>query len=111
MPARKRFFSAWMSLADQVVGLADEAAAARHFLSAAGKYGRATAYYLTAKRMQSRHYEPRKKAYRAMLKAMDRKIFAGSLNCERVEIPYGAAAAAIRRFAPSIPSSIWMTAR
>jgi dienelactone hydrolase len=83
------FFSAWMSMADQVVELADEAAAARHFLSAAEKYGRATAYYLTAERMQNRHYEPRKKAYRAMLKTMDRTIFAGSLNCERVEIPYG----------------------
>jgi hypothetical protein len=83
------FFSAWMSMADQVVELADEAAAARHFLSAAEKYGRATAYYLTAERMQNRRYEPGKKAYRAMLKTMDRMIFAGSLNCERVEIPYG----------------------
>src|ERR1700726_3692419 len=55
------FFSAWMGMADRVAGLADEAAAAGHFLSAAEKYRRATAYYVTAERMQSRHYEPRKK--------------------------------------------------
>ncbi len=39
--------------------------------------------------MQSRHYEPRKQAYRTMLQTMERTIVAGSLNCERVEIPYG----------------------
>jgi pimeloyl-ACP methyl ester carboxylesterase len=83
------FFSAWTSMADRVAGLADEAAAAGHFLSAAEKYRRATAYYITAERMQSRHYEPRKKAYRTMLDTMDRAVVAGSLNCERVEIPYG----------------------
>jgi dienelactone hydrolase len=83
------FFSAWMSMANRVAELADEAAAAGHFLSAAEKYGRATAYYVTAERMQSRHYEPRKQAYRTMLKTMERTIVAGSLDCERVEIPYG----------------------
>jgi dienelactone hydrolase len=82
------FFSAWMSMADRVATLADEALAARHFLSAAGKYSRATAYYVTAERMQSRHYEPRKQAYRTMLKTMAHAIVAGSLNCERVEIRY-----------------------
>jgi dienelactone hydrolase len=83
------FFSAWVNMADRVAGLADEAAASGNFLSAAEKYARATAYYITAERMQSRHYEPRKKAYRTMLDTMDRTIVAGSLNCERVEIPYG----------------------
>ena len=82
------FFSAWMSTADRVAALGDEALAARHFLSAAEKYSRATAYYITAERMQNRHYEPRKQAYRTMLKIMARAIVAGSLNCERVEIPY-----------------------
>lgn len=83
------FFSAWMGMADRLVELGDEAAAARHFFTAAEKYGRATAYYITAERMQSRHYEPRKKAYRTMLNAMQRTVVAGGLNCERVEIPYG----------------------
>jgi hypothetical protein len=83
------FFSAWISMADRLAELADQAAAAGHFLSAAEKYGRATAYYVTAERMQSRHYEPRKRAYHTMLKTMDRMIFAGSFNCERVKIPHG----------------------
>jgi hypothetical protein len=33
--------------------------------------------------MQSRHYEPRKNAYRTMLKTMNRMITASLLNCER----------------------------
>jgi pimeloyl-ACP methyl ester carboxylesterase len=82
------FFAAWTRMADRVAQLADETAAAENFLSAAEKYGRATAYYVTAERMQSRHYAPRKLAYRTMLKTMERMIVAGSLNCERVEIPY-----------------------
>ena len=84
------FFSAWVSMADQVTQLGDEAASTGCFLSAAEKYGRATAYYVTAERMQSRHYEPRKQAYRTLLKTMERMIVCGSLNCERVEIQYGA---------------------
>jgi hypothetical protein len=44
------FFSAWISMADRVVELAHEAAVAGHLLSAAEKYGRATAYYVTAER-------------------------------------------------------------
>ena len=87
-PALKRFFSSWISMADRVAELADEAAAAGHYLSAAEKYCRATAYYITAERMQSRHFAPRKQAYSTMLQTMERAIVAGSLNCERVEIPY-----------------------
>ena len=83
------FFSAWMAIADRVAELADEDAGRGRFLSAAEKYGRATAYYITAERMQSRHYEPRKKAYRTMLDTMERMIVSGSLNCARVAIPYG----------------------
>ncbi len=85
----EQFFTAWMDLARRVTELADEAAKAGHLLSAAEKYGRATAYLVTAERMQSRHYEPRKQAYRTMLKTMERMIVSGGLNCERVEIPYG----------------------
>jgi naringenin degradation protein FdeB len=83
------FFSSWISMADRIAELADEAEAAGHYLSATEKYARATAYYVTAERMQSRHYEPRKQAYRTMLNTFQRMIVAGSLNCERVEIPYG----------------------
>ena len=82
------FFSSWVSMADRIAELANEAEAAGHYLSAAKKYARATAYYVTAERMQNCHYAPRKQAYRTMLQTMERAIIAGSLNCQRVEIPY-----------------------
>lgn len=83
------FFSSWLAMADRLVALGDEAAAAGHGMSASEKYRRATAYYMTAERMQARTYEPRKAAYRTMLDTMDKAIAVGRLNCERVDIPYG----------------------
>ena len=82
------FFDSWIAMADRLVDLGEEAEAAGHGLSAAEKYRRATAYYITAERMQSRDYAPRKAAYQTMLKTMARAMAAGNLNCERVEIPY-----------------------
>ena len=82
------FFRAWGNMADRLVALGEEAEAAGHRLSAAEKYRRATAYYITAERMQSRHYAPRTAMYRTMLATMERAIAAGDLRCERVEIPY-----------------------
>lgn len=83
------FFASWGAMADRLVALGQEAEQAGHGLSASEKYARATAYYMTAERMQSRHYEPRWTMYRAMLDTMQRAAGAGDLNCERVEIPYG----------------------
>ena len=82
------FFASWGKLADRLVELGLEAEARGHCRSAAEKYCRATAYYMTAERMQSRHYAPRKAMYRTMLDTMARAIDVGGLNCERVEIPY-----------------------
>jgi alpha-beta hydrolase superfamily lysophospholipase len=82
------FFSSWGTLADRLVSLGEEEEAAGHRLSASKKYCRAVAYYLTAERMQSRHYEPRWAMYRTMLSTMQRAVQSGGLNCERVEIPY-----------------------
>lgn len=82
------FFVAWGAMADRLVQLGDEALAAGHSLSASEKYQRATAYYMTAERMQSRHHEPRKAMYRTMLDTMEKAIDAGGLNAETVEIPY-----------------------
>ena len=82
------FFDSWNAMAEQLVELGDEAEAAGHSLSAAEKYRRATAYYITAERMQSRRYEPRKAAYQAMLRTMSRAVSAGALNCQRVDISY-----------------------
>ena len=82
------FFAAWGALADRMFELGKEAQSHGHGLSAAEKYCRATAYYMTAERMQSRHYEPRRAMYRQMLDTMNRAIAVGGLNAERVEIPY-----------------------
>ena len=82
------FFDAWGGLADRVAGLGREAEAAGQPLSASAKYSRAAAYYLTAERMQSRHYEPRQVMYRRMLDVLQRAIEVGRLNAERVEIAY-----------------------
>jgi dienelactone hydrolase len=82
------FFDSWGRMADQLVELGEEAAAAGHGRSAAEKLCRATAYYVTAERMQARDYEPRKAMYRKALDTMLRAIEVGGLNCERVEIPY-----------------------
>ena len=83
------FFIAWGRMADELVELADKNARDGHRLSAAEKYLRATAYYMTAERMQSRHYKPRWVMYDKMLTTMRRAIEEGGLNCERVDIPYG----------------------
>lgn len=82
------FFDSWGAMADRLYELGEEAEAAGHGLSASEKYARATAYYLTAERMQSRHYAPRWDMYRKMLDTMQRAIRVADLNCARVEIPY-----------------------
>ena len=82
------FFEAWCEQADRLVELAEEDVAAGRRLSAGAKYGRAATYYITAERMQNRHFEPRRRAYRRMLEAFAKYIELGELNCERVEIPY-----------------------
>jgi dienelactone hydrolase len=82
------FFTSWCDMADRLRRLGDEDAAAGRSLSAAEKYGRACVYYMTAERMQSRHYRPRQVAYGHMLEMMNRSIALGGLPCERVDIPY-----------------------
>lgn len=82
------FFSAWGDLADRVRALAAEAEAAGHSITAAEKYARAAAYYITAERMQSRDFGPRKAMYRTMLDTMERFYATGDLGASRVEFPY-----------------------
>ena len=71
------FFGAWGTLADRLAMLGDEAIADGHAMSACEKYARATAYYITAERMQSRDYQPRQDMYRTMLATMDKAVAAG----------------------------------
>ena len=82
------FFTAWGTMADRLAAFGREEEADGHRLSAAQKYLRATAYYMTAERMQSRHYAPRWTMYQTMLDTMARAIDCGGLGWERVDIPY-----------------------
>jgi dienelactone hydrolase len=82
------FFNAWCEQADRLVELAEEDLRAGRRLSAGAKYGRAATYYITAERMQNRHFEPRRRAYSRMLESFARYIELAELNCQRVEIPY-----------------------
>jgi len=82
------FFSAWGELADRVRGLAAQDDAAGHHYSAAEKYARAAAYYITAERMQSRDFGPRKAMYATMLDTMGRFYANSELGATRVEFPY-----------------------
>ncbi len=82
------FFSVWGELADRIRGLAIADHSAGHSLSAAEKYARAAAYYMTAERMQHRTFMPRKAMYATMLDTMQRFYSTGDLGAERVEFPY-----------------------
>ncbi len=82
------FFHAWCEQADRLVELAEEDLRAGRRLSAGAKYGRAATYYITAERMQNRHFEPRRRAYRQMLDAFARYVELAEQSCERLEIPY-----------------------
>ncbi|MEA3182118.1 MAG: hypothetical protein QOI59_5641 [Gammaproteobacteria bacterium] len=82
------FFSAWGELADRVRGLAAQDDAAGHDFSAAEKYARAAAYYITAERMQSRDFTPRKAMYATMLDTMERFYANSDLGATRIEFPY-----------------------
>jgi dienelactone hydrolase len=82
------FFAAWCSRADRLVAQAEIDRTAGFPLSAASKYERASVYYLTAERQQSRHFAPREQAYQRMLDTFDLAVTLGRQDCERVEIPY-----------------------
>lgn len=82
------FFSSWGTLGDRVreLALADETAG--HRFSAAEKFGRAAAYYITAERMQSRDFAPRKAMYANLLDTMEHFYATSDLGASRVEFPY-----------------------
>lgn len=82
------FFESWGGMADRLVELGEECEAAGHGSSAGEKYLRAAAYYITAERMQSRDYEPRKRMYRKMLGTFKCGIEQSHLPWERIEIPF-----------------------
>ena len=82
------FFEAWCTMASQLARRAGHAVSEGHSLTASDLYRRSSVYYLTAERMQSRHYAPRWDAYRSGLDAVQRAIELGALPVERIEVPY-----------------------
>ena len=83
------FFDSWVSMGERVAELAEEDLAAGNVLTAATKFARATAYYITAERMQARDYAPRRAAYARMLALFAKHIALADPDCTPVEIPYG----------------------
>jgi dipeptidyl aminopeptidase/acylaminoacyl peptidase len=82
------FLASWVAMADKLVGLADEDAAARHGFAAADKLDRAALYYQIAERMQAHGSEERADVYGRALDAFTRSVELGGVALERIEIPY-----------------------
>lgn len=81
-------FDSWIAVADQVARNAEADEAAGYGLSAGTKYGRASGYYLSAERMQSRDYAPRWAAYARGLALYRRHVALRGLHIDFVDIPY-----------------------
>jgi dienelactone hydrolase len=86
--AAQRLFAAWGGLGDKLREQAERDAAKGRRLSAGEKYRRAAVYYVQAERMQSPHFEPRKKTYSAMLHCFEQYILLTAQNCTRCEVPF-----------------------
>ena len=67
---------------------AEEDEKAGYLLSAGTKYGRASGYYLSAERMQSRDYAPRWEAYDKGLELYRKHVALRGLHIDFVEISY-----------------------
>lgn len=81
-------FDNWIRVADQVARNAEADEEAGYRLSAGTKYGRASGYYLSAERMQSRDYAPRWQAYDRGLELYRKHVELRGPNVDFVDIPY-----------------------
>lgn len=86
--AARAFFEEWCALGDQLTELAKEDLAAGSSRSAGLKYGRASVYYQTAERMQSRSFLPRETAYALALESFASFLALSGEPGKRVEIPF-----------------------
>jgi dienelactone hydrolase len=82
------FFESWCELADRLVEQARVEEGRGHELSAGARYARACAYYVTAERMQSPDFAPRRAAYAKVLSTFTKTIELLDPNCEQVSFPY-----------------------
>ena len=83
-----KLFDSWIAVADQVAANAAADEKDGYLLSAGTKYLRASGYYLSAERMQSRDYAPRWAAYDKGLALYRKGVGLRGLHVDFVEIPY-----------------------
>lgn len=83
-----QLFDSWIAVASQVEANARADEEAGYLLSAGTKYGRASGYYLSAERMQSRDYAPRWEAYDKGLELYRKHVALRGLHVDFVDIPY-----------------------
>lgn len=83
-----RLFDSWVEVADQVARNAEADEKAGYLLSAGTKYLRASGYFLSAERMQSRDYAPRWTAYDRGLELYRKGAALRGLHIDFVEMPY-----------------------
>jgi len=82
----EEFFHAWSAVADRLVAAAVADETAGRVRSARQKFTRAANYLAAAERMQSRHWEPRRRAYERSLELFAKGV--AGRNCRRVEVPF-----------------------
>jgi len=82
------FLSAWVAMADKLVGLADEDETKDRRFAAADKLKRAAIYYQAAERMQGHGHPGREETYAKAIGSFAKGVAYDQDPCERVEIPY-----------------------
>lgn len=82
------FREAWATMADKLIGLADEDESRGRLISAGEKLLRAANYLLTAERLQAHGSEGRIALYKRFLDAFLKGLALTGSSARRVEIPY-----------------------
>jgi dienelactone hydrolase len=82
------FFNAWIDAGKKLQKAAEADEIAGRFLSAAEKYRRTTIMYITGERMPAHTYPLRIAAYDLLLASFSKYLALGSVDCQRVTVPY-----------------------
>jgi dienelactone hydrolase len=82
------FRKTWVTMADKLIGLAEEDEARGRSISAGDKLLRAANYLLTAERLQAHGSEGRMAIYRRFLESFEKGLVLTGSSCRHVEIPY-----------------------
>lgn len=82
------FRETWITMADKLVGLAEDDEARGRMISAGDKLVRAANYMLTAERLQAHGSEGRVALYKRFLATFEKGLALSGAKARRVEIPY-----------------------